>query len=148
MLGLLPFLLWWLFKVWHGINGDRQFGRTIMHPLRSASEAWCRLPLIFATFGRALQLNHTPLLLVGMLGAMLLRRYVAEISDNQNQALLPVDVVLLGIFYLAACSLIIAVFCVTPYDPSWHMATALPRLLQLPTLLLAASVVLVLNQPE
>jgi hypothetical protein len=131
--GLAAFLLWGLFKAIHGISGDLQLGMRALHPFASLVMVWQRLPLILGQLAVFYRESRLGLILVAVLAMLLYRRVVKNPAGG-----VAVEERVFWLLLVLSQVMIIAVYGITPYDPQWHIATSLERVMLLPRLIAMA----------
>jgi hypothetical protein len=141
LLGAAPVLLWAGFKARYGITDVLQPARALQDPCGAGRQCLARLPEILRTIGGMHVAKMTPLLLMVALLLLLFRVRAGREGRATGPLLRRPEVCLLG-WFAAIHALLGVIFGLTPFDPTWHLGTALDRLLMLPMLLVAGLIIL------
>jgi hypothetical protein len=140
-LGVVPFVLWALFKFSYGIAGDLHLSANLSHPLESGGRALGHLAQICITL--AATYFDSRLLVIPVLAiviALVHRRLLGQggLWNPQEK--------MLGLLFFVVNTMIVAVYALTPYDVSWHMDSSIDRLVVLPALVAVALLVCALEK--
>jgi hypothetical protein len=141
LLGIVPLLLWSLFKMRHGIRGDLQLAERVLDPVASIGLALHRAPTILNAMWSIEMKFHAPLLLGVVLAVTGWTYLIARRSRRARTAVLSAEECVLWTLMLMAHALIFTVYGLTPYDVRWHLGTSLDRVILFPLLMLMALLV-------
>jgi hypothetical protein len=136
LLGLMPFMLWAMFKISHGIKGDMQLLSRLLHPVDSVAICVERAPHIFNAMGIAYCVNRAHILLAVVLLLNVLHAVSVRQVKSGSVRMICFEERVFGALLLTVNFMIFAVYAMTPYDVDWHLETSVSRLIVLPVLML------------
>ena len=136
VLGLLPFILWAMFKMSYGIKGDMHLSSRLLHPVDSVAVCLERAPHILNALGIVYRIMRAHILTAVILLLNVLHMVSVRRDKSGTARVITVEERIFWAMLLTVNLMIFAVYAMTPHDVDWHLGTSVGRLVILPVLML------------